>query len=287
MNPDTPLPQEEPGGQNPPDGAIIDYYLKEKANGLVTLEIINASGKIIRRFTSNDTAYRIGEVNIPPYWIRPQQILSAAAGSHRFLWDMHYEPLNVPPSYPISAMYRNTSPAPTAPWVMPGNYTVKLTVNGQTYSQTLVIKMDPRVNTSQADLQKQHDLSFICYQRRKEMLTVLNEIASLHQQIRSLSSKAAGEIVSELNDLDKSVSALENKPDTNFNRVYAAFTNVFNILEGTDMPPTLAVSHAVSASEASSDVLITKWMDIKARRVPKINDVLRKAGLNEIELPKE
>jgi hypothetical protein len=71
MWPDTPLPQEEPAGQNPPDGAIIDYYLKEKASGIVTLEIVDSAGKTIRRFTSNDTTYKIGNVNIPLYWVRP------------------------------------------------------------------------------------------------------------------------------------------------------------------------------------------------------------------------
>src|SRR6185369_5435248 len=148
MWPDTPLPQEEPAGQNPPDGAIIDYYLKEKPTGLVTLEITDASGKIVRRFTSDDTTYKGGKVNIPLYWIRPQQILSSEAGSHRFLSNIHYAPLNAPVSYPISAVYTNTAPAETSPWVMPGTYTIKLTVNGQTYSQPLAVKMDPRVKTS-------------------------------------------------------------------------------------------------------------------------------------------
>src|SRR6185436_9412044 len=151
--------------------AIIDYYLKEKANGLVTLEITDATGKIVRRFRSDDTTYKVGKVNIPLYWIRPQQILSSEAGSHRFLWNMHYAPLNVPVSYPISAVYNNTAPAETSPWVMPGAYTVKLTVNGQTYSQPLVVKMDPRVKTSPQDLQVQHDLSVICYEGRKQVFT--------------------------------------------------------------------------------------------------------------------
>ena len=158
LNTDTPLPPDEPAGQNPPDGAIIDYNLKAKSNGEVTLEIIDVKGNIVRRYNSNDTLYKIPDVDIPLYWIKPQQILSAETGSHRFIWDLHYTPLNLPPSYPIAAIYKNTAPAPTSPWVMPGNYTIKLKVNGETYSQPLVIKMDPRVTTSMADLQKQHDL---------------------------------------------------------------------------------------------------------------------------------
>jgi photosystem II stability/assembly factor-like uncharacterized protein len=159
---DTPLPPDEPTGENPPDGAIIEYYL-EKGAADVTMEISDSHGKLIRSYTSKDTLYTIPDVNIPLYWIRPQQILSAGAGAHRFLWDMHYAPLNVPPIYPIGAIAGNTAPEPTSPWVMPGNYVVKLTVNGKIYTQPLKVIMDPRVKTSMHDLQLQHDLSYDCY----------------------------------------------------------------------------------------------------------------------------
>jgi hypothetical protein len=152
MYTDTPLPQEEPAGENPPDGAIINYMLKEKAQSEVVLEIFNATGQSIRRFSSNDRPYKIPDVNIPLYWIRPQQMLSGEAGAYRFTWDMHYKPLEVSPQYPISAIYKNTEPEQSAPWVLPATYTVKLTVNGKTYTQPLTIKMDPRVKTSAADL---------------------------------------------------------------------------------------------------------------------------------------
>jgi hypothetical protein len=166
MNTDTPMPQEEPGGQNPPEGAVFNYYLSEKTNNEVTLEIMDATGKSVRKYSSKDTLYKIPEVNIPLYWIRPQQILSSEAGSHRFYWDMHLTPLNDPAAYPMTAIYQNTAPTPTSPWAMPGNYIVKLTVNGKTISQPFTLKMDPRVKTSLADLQKQYTLSMICYEGR-------------------------------------------------------------------------------------------------------------------------
>jgi photosystem II stability/assembly factor-like uncharacterized protein len=160
---DSPVPQEEPAGQNPPDGAMIDYYLNGDAKEVVTLQIKDDKNNIISSFTSNDMPYEIPAVNIPLYWIRPQQILSAKSGSHRFLWDLHYIPINTPPSYPIAAVYGNTAPETTSPWVMPGNYTVVLTVNGKSYTQNLKVTMDPRVTTSVKDLQVQHDYSMICY----------------------------------------------------------------------------------------------------------------------------
>jgi photosystem II stability/assembly factor-like uncharacterized protein len=179
MYPDTPIPLEEPAGQNPPDGAVINYYLDKNASN-ISLEILDAKNNMVRKYSSSDTLYKIGDVNIPHYWIRPQQILSASAGSHRFMWDMHYTPLNVPPSYPISATYKNTAPEATSPWVMPGTYTARLTVDGKVYTQNFQVKMDPRVKTSIKDLQLQHDLSLMCYNSIKKcikMLEGLNENA--------------------------------------------------------------------------------------------------------------
>jgi len=176
MNTDTPLPPEEPAGENPPDGAVIDYYLNNDAD-LVQLEIFNDKGTLIRRFSNKDTLYKIPDVNIPLYWIKPQQILAAKQGAHRFLWDMKYNPLNIPVEYPMTAVIHNTAPVATAPWVMPGNYTVKLTVKGKVHTQNLAIKMDPRVKTPIAQLQKQHDLSVICYEGRKKSMVNFPEIA--------------------------------------------------------------------------------------------------------------
>ena len=141
-NSDTPLPPDEPAGQNPPDGAILNYYLKSASSAPVTLEIMDSSGKLVRRYSSADPVPPPDpELAIPAYWVRPPQSLSSAAGFHRFVWDMHYTPVpGIKPEYAISAVYKNTAPNPTSPWVMPGKYTVVLTVNGQKYSQPLVVE---------------------------------------------------------------------------------------------------------------------------------------------------
>ena len=212
---DTPVPQEEAAGQNPPDGAIFDYFLKEKSQGEVTLEIFDASGKPVRKFSSNDKPYKIPEVNIPLYWIRPQQILSAEAGSQRFVWDMHYKPLDEPASYPIGATYMDTAPEPTSPWVLAGNYTAKMTVNGKTYTQNFTIKQDPRVKTSPEKMKQIHDLSMICYEAKQKITNKLKE----------------------------------NPPketEAKLNKLKNAFSSIFNILVDTDMPVT---SQTVKALE--------------------------------------
>ncbi|MFN5475495.1 MAG: VPS10 domain-containing protein, partial [Sphingobacteriales bacterium] len=143
---DTPVPQEEPAGENPPDGAVINYHLSANASQ-VKLEILDNKGKLVRTYSSNDKPYTKPQDNVPDYWVRPQQILSAKAGAHRFSWDMHYDQLDIEPTFPISAVYKNTPPDPTSPWVMPGTYTARLTIDGKMQTQTFVVKMDPRVKT--------------------------------------------------------------------------------------------------------------------------------------------
>lgn len=286
LNTDTPLPPDEPAGQNPPDGAIIDYYLKGNSNEEVTLNILDAKGNMVRHYSSNDTLYKIPEVDIPLYWIRPQKILSAKKGPHRFVWDTHYTPLNIPSSYPIAAVYKNTAPEPTSPWIMPGTYKIVLKVNGQTFSQPLIIKMDPRVKTSSTDLQKQHDFSLMCYQGRKNITFISNETISLHNQIKDLRSKSNGELHALLDSLDEKITNLENaKPHSeakSFSQVYNSFASLFNQLQESDMPPNSRTIEAVKASERNFSELNELWKKIKMEDVPGINNQLKKATLPTI-----
>jgi photosystem II stability/assembly factor-like uncharacterized protein/molecular chaperone GrpE (heat shock protein) len=270
MNTDTPLPQEEPAGQNPPDGAIIDYYLKEKPSAEVTLEISDAQVHLVRRVSSNDTPYMIPPVNIPLYWVRPQQILSAEAGSHRFTWDMHYTPLrNEPPSFPMSAIYQNTAPHETAPWVMPGNYTVRLTVNGISQIQQFTVKMDPRVKTSLKDLQKQHDLSLICYQGRQKSSQAIEEITAAQSKLEQIMSNAQADKKESLQKLDKEIAELKTRTragkETSFVKVYGQFASLFEILEETDMPPTSQTVEGVGETQDQLKQLLATWESLKIK----------------------
>ncbi|MBS1241115.1 MAG: glycosyl hydrolase repeat-containing protein, partial [Gemmatimonadetes bacterium] len=154
MNTDTPLPPDEPAGENPPDGAIINYWLGEGVSGAVTLEILDSAGALVRRYGSTDEPEKpIPGQNIADFWLRPPQTLSAAPGMHRFLWDLRYP---VPPGldrgYPLAQIVHNTIPEPNGPAVLPGRYTVRLTANGQARTQPLAVRMDPRVKTPPAAL---------------------------------------------------------------------------------------------------------------------------------------
>jgi hypothetical protein len=131
-------------------------------------------------------------LKIPAYWIRPPQPLSTNAGMHRFLWDMHYMPVpDVEPDFPISATYRNTSPTPTSPWVVPGNYMVVLTVEGKSFTQPLTVQMDPRVKTSAPDLQEQFDLSWQLYQLWLTLAPIGKKFDDINEQLTKLKARAA------------------------------------------------------------------------------------------------
>lgn len=157
-NTDTPLPPEIPAGQNPPEGAILHYYLKQPASQAV-IDILDAAGKMVRRYSSSEQPEAPDkDLNVPTYWIRPTQIPSPAAGMHRFTWDLRYPPPQASRhDYPIAAIYRNTPREPRGPLVLPGQYTVKLTIDGRSFTEPLTLKMDPRIKRTFAELKLQFD----------------------------------------------------------------------------------------------------------------------------------
>ena len=159
MNTDTPLPPDEPAGQNPPDGALLHYWLDADAPS-VTLEIADGGGMVVRRYSSADPPEPLVEGrNTPDYWIRPNQPLRKTRGLHRFVWDLHHErPAVGAFNYPIAAIWRNTPRTPLGSWV-PGRYSVRLTAAGQTRTASLTVRMDPRVKAAEADIRQQHELS--------------------------------------------------------------------------------------------------------------------------------
>jgi hypothetical protein len=268
-NSDTPLPPDVPAGQNPPDGAIFNYYLKTASSAPVTLEIQDSSGKTVRRFSSADPVPPPDpELPIPEYWLRPPQTLSASAGFHRFVWDMHYAPVpGIKPEYPISAVDDNTPPAPTSPWIMPGQYTAVLTVDGQKYTQPLTVEMDPRVKTSTADLQKQVEMSSQVYEDLLALQPVVDKAKAARAQLKAMREKASGADAAKLDDVTKELDALEGgearrrrgpQPE-NLNGVRASLLQLFTMLQEADLAPTAAAAESVPKLHQSTASLIQQW----------------------------
>ncbi len=157
---DTPLPPEEPAGQNPPSGAILDYYLAQPAKE-VTLEILDRQGKLVRRFSSQDQyAGPPTNVPIPSYWFEPPPKLETNPGEHRFVWNLRYpDPPSLRRNYDIAAVFGvGVQGRPSGPLALPGEYQVRLAIDGNSYTRPLTVKLDPRLQVSMADLQKQVEM---------------------------------------------------------------------------------------------------------------------------------
>src|SRR5713226_409055 len=218
-NTDTPLPPEEPVGQNPPDGAVLDYYIGQKDGGAVTLEISDPAGNLVRRFASTDSlefteAELQKSLEVPTYWVRPARILSAGPGMHRWVWDLHYPaPKTEQSEYPISAIYRDTPREPLGPLAVPGQYTVKLTVNGKSYSQPLTIVEDPRVKVTQAELDRQFALVNTLSSEMNQANEALEAVKRLRGQLKRLAAQADyAPFVPAIAALETKAAALEGPP---------------------------------------------------------------------------
>jgi photosystem II stability/assembly factor-like uncharacterized protein len=296
VNTDTPLPPEEPAGQNPPDGAIINYYLKADAGSPVVLEIFDRAGKLVRRFRSDDKPEPLDEkeLNVPTYWVRPPQILPARAGMQRFVWDLHYpEPKALSHEYPISAIYRDTPRGPLGPSVMPGDYTIKLTVEGRTLARPLKVEIDPRIKTPRAGLEQQFALSTQAAEGMAQTFDALAEIKRLRTQVKDLRARTglAPALAEALAALDGKALALEvaatgprppratTPAPPNFAQLHSSLATLLEVLQQADAAPTTqAVASSAELQKQLHDALLAREQ-LKNKDVTSINAQLRAAGL--------
>ena len=294
-NTDTPLPPEEPAGQNPPDGAMLDYVLKSAAIGPVTIEISDESGKLVHRFSSTDKPEPMNEkeLNIPTYWIRPARVLSTRPGMHRFVWDLHYPPPDsLEHEYPISAIYHDTPRTPLGPTVMPGKYSVKLTVNGTTYTQPLMIKMDPRVMTTQGGLRQQFELETKINEAMRRDYETLQQVRSLRRRLRNLIEKVRqGQLKETVSALESKAAELEGNEGgygrtflstaggRSLARLNAGLNTLLAAVDSADAAPTTQAVSTFSDLNNALDQQLARWDVIKSRDVPELNLKLKRFGL--------
>ena len=252
---DTPLPPEEPTGQNPPDGAILDYHLAADASS-VQLEILHQDGKVIRSYASDDLPVNVDTTSQrhPTYWMRRVQKLGTSAGHHRFIWDLKYAPpRGAEASYSIAAVYKNTPSGPFGPMVNPGRYRVRLTVDGEVTEKPLVLRMDPRVSISAAALQSQHDLSMACYQAYHELQQMAENIVT--QKKPSLTTLALLGTGSPRDQdvLYGSIRAVSPEKETIIG-LQNKLIYMMNVLQSADINPT---SQAQNGVKYLLDVVVT------------------------------
>ncbi len=291
--PDTPLPPEEPAGQNPPSGAILDYYLKADAHEPVVLEITDHAGDLVRRFFSSDKPEVINpdSINVPTYWIRPAQLPSASAGMHRFVWDLHYDtPAVTDRDFPISAIVHDTPMEPLGPLALPGQYSVKLTVAGKSYTQPLTIRMDPRVSASAADWAQQFELAKRISSALDRDFAALSSIRKLRRGLQDRKGQAkAPELLSAMAEIDRKAEILEAGDDSNalkkkgFSDFNSDLAQVYVAVNSADAAPT-----AEQGTEAKHQIDLLDKLRVDLNKllqddVAAANRQLKTSGLAELE----
>ena len=297
INPDTPLPPETPMGQNPPDGAVIDYLLKDSAK-LVTLEIADASGKLVRRFASDDKLEEVNakELNVPTYWVRQERVLPATAGMHRWVWDLRYpRPKTLEGDYPISAIPHDTPLNPLGPVALPGEYAVRLTVDGVTQTQKFKVKMDPRVVATPADLQAM----LVAEQRAAADLAgnyeALQQLRAVRKQLQGLKDSGPGSLRPAASDLEVKLGKLEKgtagktpAPGVSAARgmtaLHSWLNQIYSTLDGADAAPTIQALAMLGELERASAQQINEFKHLREGPLFELNQSLKKAGAVEISL---
>ena len=301
-NTDTPLPPEEPAGKNPPDGAIIDYYLAADAGVPVMLEILDEQGHLVRRYASTDKPEPIEKIArehpIPMYWVRPTQILSGSAGMHRFVWDVHYAPPDaLSHEFPISAIVHDTPKYPLGAWALPGKYTVKLTAAGKSYTQPFVVKMDPRITTSAADLRKQFEMQTGSVEGMNESFEALAQVKSVRAQLKDRAEKAGkGALADRIAALDKKASEMEGaavpsffglppsgKRPENFSTLNQHFGNILAVADSADAAPTTQATAVYKELEDALEKLVGQWTKIRQEEIATLNGELKNASLAAVD----
>ena len=297
-NTDTPLPPEVPAGKNPPDGAMLDYYLKSVPSGPVILEIFDDTGKLVRRFFSTDkpSALHEKEMVVPSYWVRPPRVLSTDPGMHRFVWDLHDPPPDsLIHEYPISAIFHNTPLYPLGATVLPGKYTVKLTVNGTSYTQPLMIKMDPRVKTPLAGLRQQFELENKITDLMHRDYEALQQVRALRSQLKELEHRttqdSAGQALSWLDQKTGELEGDEGGYGANFlstpegrslARLNAGLYTLLQNVDTADTAPTAAAATTVNDVQQALAEQLAHWKEMKSKDIPALNGLLRQAGMSPL-----
>jgi hypothetical protein len=292
LNTDTPLPPDEPAGENPPEGAMIDYRLGANVAGPVTLEIKDEKGNVVRRYASTDPIPPPDpKLKIPRYWVRPPRVLPTAPGLHRFFWDIHFEPLkDVDPEYPMAAVYQKTAPQPTRPWVMPGDYSVVLTAGGKSFTQPLTVKMDPRVKASTADLMKQFELSKALSETRRTLQPIGKAYESLVAEIAKAKEKAGDKPVKEqIEALNRNLQEFADPARVRAGQpleldALSKVEKLFGELQDVDAAPTAQAEAAVVALQRDAQSVLERWR-LMPHEVAALNEALEAAGIEKIKYP--
>src|SRR5258708_1968796 len=288
----TPVPMDEPLAENPPDGAVVDYWLKDKAKGPVALEIFDANGELGRRFSSDDSLPKTNPKDTPiaMEWVRDAAPLSAEAEMHRFVWDLHYA---------LPKSVHRSFYGPAGVWSLPGNYVVKLTANGKSTSQPLTVKMDPRISAPEDALRRE-------FVAGSPVLALLGGGAGAQPRAGGVQggigaregggggeaggSRRVGELARRLSEVNGAQGEEEfgffglklppAEPGT-LHKVAAALTGLLMIVDRADPAPSADAQRAAEQWEAAGADVVARWKTVEGD-LAGVNAALEKAKFQPV-----
>jgi photosystem II stability/assembly factor-like uncharacterized protein len=291
---DTPYPIETPAGQNPPDGAILYYYLNAPPTDDMTLTIYDGKGAEVARFSSEAKPSTFLPANAPNYWFAPEDTLSKVAGINRFVWNLRYPPpISLPYGYSGKLLeYTEYTLAdhavpgltprlqPRGPLVSPGKYTVELRVGGQSLRQPLTVGLDSRVHASPADLSAQLDLAQQITRGMKASSDAFYQVADLRKALAqrkdAWKQSETKETKDAVDEFEKKIDAVDKgtKRAPGFGPVNRDLGRILFSLESADMRPADAVRSAAEQSCEALDKALANWQHLNQQELAAFNTLL-------------
>jgi photosystem II stability/assembly factor-like uncharacterized protein len=286
--PGTPIPPEEPTAENPPSGAMIDYFLKSPADK-IQLEIFDSQQNQVRRFFSEDpVAGKHPPLPVAERWFAKPEVLEKTPGMHRFVWNLTWRSSGGP-SADEESEYRN----PSGPKAVPGTYQVRLTVNGETQNQPLQLIMDPRSPATSETLQKQLELAQQIYAETREARRVLAEIGSVQkklangqQQLGEQNPGLKSALVEAQGEIEKILATGPNAAGQAAG-LQDAYTGAASALRAVESGDRAVPSQAIALYHESHEQIkarIAEWTSFKQSKLPQLNQKLRDGKLAPIAI---
>jgi photosystem II stability/assembly factor-like uncharacterized protein len=284
---------------NPPAGAVVYFYLKDapKAGTETKIEILDASGKLVRKYSSAET--ELLDEPPSPDDKKPEKEIKPEAGLNRFVWDLRYEEAHRIPGYYLWE-YGGGAKGPVA---APGQYQVKLTVGGENQVASFELKLDPRVNVSQADLAQQFSLLMQVHEELNRVYDAVNQIQDVRSQVAGLKRRLPGNastktIAASADDLEKKLVAVRDQlvnltisadedslaypPQIDAQWAFLAMD-----VGSADAAPTEAEQLEFEKLKRQSGELLSRWDDLQRRDLAAFQKLTAEGSLSTVVVPPE
>ena len=316
-NDPTPWPPELPAGESTPAGALIDYYLPSDASGPVTIDLLDAAGKVVRSHSSTEPRLdpdpgvdpagydRVCRAkpsstacSLPLYWLGPQMLVSTKAGMHRFSWDMRLAPLNpgevldLQDDDFIGAVPHRSWQSAVAPWAAPGNYTVRLTMAGKSVTQPLVLRLDPRVRTPATALARLAALTRTAYDGAVAAHAAAAQARALVKALAAAGGADADALRAQVDSLApasgngaRTLGRRRGGPAAlTLDAASSAMLAAAMTMQRAEVAPTASQAAAVGKAKAQADEVMGKWAALTGGGLAALNAKRKAAGQGAVEV---